>query len=230
MVQWFIHLKPEEQDEYKHRVRDEQLTYTVEQLREEIVDEHGEATSRTIRTKIDEQLNSIKNNKLSIFSKGLLIVLATICILGALYYTSSAQSPKALADPVYFFRHQAFSTNTSFSEMIDSELAVKTEKTRENASETTTTEQPNISEKAATSETTETPPKSTSDVTITSTYIVQEGDTLEGIAIAEGITLEALQASNPNVSGNTIYTGEVLKIPKSQTTDKTTTANTTTTE
>lgn len=229
-VQWFIHLKPEEQDEYKHRVRDEQLTYTVEQLREEIVDEHGEATSRTIRTKIDEQLNSIKNNKLSIFSKGLLIVLAAICILGALYYTSSAQSPKALADPVYFFRHQAFSTNISFSEMIDSELAVKTEKTRENASETTTTEQPNISEKAATSETTETPPKSTSDVTITLTYIVQEGDTLEGIAIAEGITLEALQASNPNVSGNTIYTGEVLKIPKSQTTDKTTTANTTTTE
>lgn len=67
-------------------------------------------------------------------------------------------------------------------------------------------------------------------MTITSTYIVQEGDTLEGIAIAEGITLEALQASNPNVSGNTIYTGEVLKIPKSQTTDKTTTANTTTTE
>ncbi|WP_251900684.1 ATP-binding cassette domain-containing protein [Lactococcus lactis] len=226
-VQWFIHLKPEEQDEYKQRVRDEQLTYTVEQLREEIVDEHGEATSRTIRTKIDEQLNSIKNNKLSIFSKGLLIVLATICILGALYYTSSAQSPKALADPVYFFRHQAFSTNTSFSKQISSQLASKAEEVRENATEKgnqisqtgkTTTDKPDASKKKTAIS------KSTSEVIATSTYTVQEGDTLGEIARTSGISLEELQAANPDITENAIYVGEVLKIPKvqNQNTDNTT--------
>ncbi|MCC6385914.1 MAG: LysM peptidoglycan-binding domain-containing protein [Dehalococcoidia bacterium] len=45
------------------------------------------------------------------------------------------------------------------------------------------------------------------------TYTVQPGDTLSGIASANGITLAALQAANPGVTAATLQIGAVLTIP-----------------
>ncbi len=47
----------------------------------------------------------------------------------------------------------------------------------------------------------------------TKTYTVQPGDTLSGIASANGISLAALQAANPGVTAETLQIGAVLTIP-----------------
>ena len=44
-------------------------------------------------------------------------------------------------------------------------------------------------------------------------YTVQNRDTLGGIALRFGVTVEAIQAAN-NLSGTMIYVGQVLQIPK----------------
>ena len=43
-------------------------------------------------------------------------------------------------------------------------------------------------------------------------YTVQRGDTLGGIALKFGVTIEAIQASN-NLANTVIYVGQVLQIP-----------------
>lgn len=45
------------------------------------------------------------------------------------------------------------------------------------------------------------------------TYTVQAGDTMGGIALKFGVSMEDLQAANPQVSPNTMSIGQVLKIP-----------------
>jgi len=45
------------------------------------------------------------------------------------------------------------------------------------------------------------------------TYSVQSGDTISGIALKFGVTIDELMATNPDVSPNTMSVGTVLKIP-----------------
>ena len=52
-------------------------------------------------------------------------------------------------------------------------------------------------------------------VTGGSTYTVQAGDTLYSIAIRSGITLNELEAANPNLSDfSLIYPGQVINLPQ----------------
>jgi len=44
-------------------------------------------------------------------------------------------------------------------------------------------------------------------------YSVQRGDTISGIALKFGISMDALQAANPEISPNAMSVGQVLKIP-----------------
>ena len=45
------------------------------------------------------------------------------------------------------------------------------------------------------------------------TYTVQTGDTISGIALKFGVSIDDLQAANPEISPNTMSVGTVLKIP-----------------
>jgi len=45
------------------------------------------------------------------------------------------------------------------------------------------------------------------------TYSVQKGDTISGIALKFGVTIDELMATNPDVSPNTMSVGTMLKIP-----------------
>lgn len=44
-------------------------------------------------------------------------------------------------------------------------------------------------------------------------YTVQDGDTLFSISRAQGVSLADLRAANPSISGDTIFVGDVLRIP-----------------
>jgi LysM repeat protein len=45
------------------------------------------------------------------------------------------------------------------------------------------------------------------------TYIVQSGDTMSSIALKFGVSMEDLQAANPEISPNAMSIGQVIKIP-----------------
>jgi len=47
------------------------------------------------------------------------------------------------------------------------------------------------------------------------TYAVQRGDTMSGIALKFGVSIDDLQAANPEVSPNAMSVGQALKIPSS---------------
>ncbi|WP_445993530.1 ABC transporter ATP-binding protein [Lactococcus cremoris] len=121
-VQWFIRLTPEEQDEYKEKVRREQLTYSVEILKDELEEEYGQKNSRSNREEVKEQLDFSKNNKLSVFIKMLLVVLALVFLAGGIFYTSNTSDVAALANPINFFQQHAFREKTEFSEKISNEV------------------------------------------------------------------------------------------------------------
>ena len=45
------------------------------------------------------------------------------------------------------------------------------------------------------------------------TYTVQQGDTISSIALKFGVSMDDLQAANPEISPNTMSVGQVIKIP-----------------
>jgi LysM repeat protein len=58
-----------------------------------------------------------------------------------------------------------------------------------------------------------TPPKPTPTPEIVNEYVVQAGDSLLGIALQFGVTLDELQEANDISDPNSIFVGQVLKIP-----------------
>jgi len=64
--------------------------------------------------------------------------------------------------------------------------------------------------------TTSAPPSSTGSTSAGSNYTVKSGDSLSAIAAAHGVSLQALEAANPQITNpNLIYAGQTIKIPGS---------------
>ena len=45
------------------------------------------------------------------------------------------------------------------------------------------------------------------------TYTIKNGDTISSIALKFGVSMDSLQAANPEISPNTMSVGQVIKIP-----------------
>ena len=240
-VQWFIHLSPEQQDEYKQKVRQEQLTYSVETLKEELEDEYKGTSSNYSRRKVENQLDTVRNNKLSVPAKMFLVFLVLICLVGTIFYTSSATSIKALTRPGDFVTNHLFRTRVAFSEKLNNELISMSisEAKKRSKSENLTAEQRNeLAEKNTTTESAPTSknknsstPKSSSAPTESTkntessasdsagqTYTVEAGDTLGEIAEEHNTTVQEIQEANPDLNLNVIAPGQVIKLPASEST------------
>lgn len=228
-VQWFIRLAPEEQDEYKEKVRREQLTYSVEILKDELEEEYGQKNSRSNREAVKEQLDFSKNNKLSVFIKMLLVVLALVFLAGGIFYTSNTSDVAALANPINFFQQHAFREKTEFSEKISNEVRSLSEsEARKNRNkeelqlksitenQTTTTKSSKASKKSSSlKESSQSSPSSTE---ATTNYTIQAGDSLSVIADNLGTTVSEIQTLNPGLDAAALQPGAVIKVPETTTT------------
>ncbi|KZK09557.1 ATP-binding cassette domain-containing protein [Lactococcus cremoris] len=215
-VQWFIRLTPEEQDEYKEKVRREQLTYSVEILKDELEEEYGQKNSRSNREEVKEQLDFSKNNKLSVFIKMLLVVLALVFLAGGIFYTSNTSDVAALANPINFFQQHAFREKTEFSEKISNEVRSLSEsEARKNRNkeklqlksitenQTTTTKSSKASKKSSSlKESSQSSPSSTE---ATTNYTIQAGDSLSVIADNLGTTVSEIQTLNPGLDAAALH-------------------------
>lgn len=233
-VQWFIHLPAEQQDEYKDRVRGEQLTYSTKILKEELADEYNKNPKSYSRRGLEEQLDFVRNNKLSIASKLFLVLLAFICFIGIAFYTSSATSIKALADPRGFLTQNLFKTSPSFSNKLNNEIismsisAKKKEekKAAQNIHKSTTTESSKLTSAESKAKKGSLPSNSKQSSTEqisssseTQTYTVQAGDTLGEIAEAPNTTVAEIQAINPGIELSLISPGQVINLPGNKSTE-----------
>jgi teichoic acid transport system ATP-binding protein len=234
-VQWFIHLSAEQQDEYKQRVRSEQLTYSTEILKEELADEYNISQKSYSRRGLEEQLNFVRNNKLSIATKLFLILLAFVCCIGIAFYTSSASSIKELVNPRKFLSQNLFQTSPSFSEKLNNEIismSISAKKKEEKKiaqyiQKSTTTESstkltgsesrdkkslvPSNSQQSST--------KQTTSSSATQAYTIQAGDTLGEIAENHGTTIIEIQKINPGLDLSLISPGQIINLPSNKSTE-----------
>jgi LysM repeat protein len=56
-------------------------------------------------------------------------------------------------------------------------------------------------------------PSAAASATTTKQYVVKDGDTLSGIAAANGTTVEAIEALNPGLTPQTLGIGTTLNLP-----------------
>lgn len=234
-VQWFIRLTPEEQDEYKEKVRREQLTYSIEMLKEELEEEYNKSPNSYSRKGPQDQLDFVRNNKLSITTKVFLVLLAFICFIGIVFYTSSATSIEALTNPRNFLTQHLFQARPSFSEKLNNEVISMSiserekeeEKIAKNMHKSTTTKSSNkltsseskLKKKSLPTKSSQSSTEQSSSNAGTQTYTVKSGDTLGEIAEFYNTTTTEIQELNPGINLSLISPGQIINLPSNNSTE-----------
>ncbi|GFH39794.1 ATP-binding cassette domain-containing protein [Lactococcus insecticola] len=189
-VNWFNRLSKEQQEQYKLDRRQEQLDYSVEALKQEVVDNSSEILGQESLEIIDETIAKSKNRaKLSWLSKCIMAICFVfmmftlgVSVKGGGLNNASSPKPSKIGAP-----KSAPSTSSS-------------QKSTANSSQKST---------ASTSK------KSSSKAIETFDYVVQDGDTVSGIAAAYGISSDEILKLNPKLDPTLITVGMTLKLPKS---------------
>ncbi|GAB2022494.1 ATP-binding cassette domain-containing protein [Pseudolactococcus yaeyamensis] len=183
-IDWFNKLSKEQQEQYKLDRRQEQLDYSVEALKQEIIDNSSSEVSQTSLAIIDRTI--VKNKmKLTWSSK----VVMCFCVIFMMFNvvisvkggsTDKGNQPK-VGKPSSVTKSSQSSKKSSASKP----------------------------QKSSTSK------KSSSKTVATFDYIVQEGDTFNGIASAYGLSSDDVLKLNPGLDPALITVGMVIKLPKS---------------
>lgn len=187
-IRWFNGLSKEQQEQYKLDRRQEQLDYSVEALKQEILDNSPQDLAQTELTIIDETMLKSKNKaKLPIMSQ----IVMGLCFVFMLF------------NIVVLARSGDTQTLTS-----DTKLPPQS------SSKSQSSSQSNRSTSASKSSTSSSQ-KSSSKSTETFNYVVQDGDTLGGIAAAYGLATDEILKLNPGLDPSLITVGMTIKLPKS---------------
>lgn len=246
-AQWFRHLSREDQDRYKGMKRQEQLDYSITELRNEIVKENPTINRRTERELTGEVMD---NHKLTIPSKTIIGICAFLFIWIAMLSMSNARPVQSLIHPRAFLLQHLFKDGTlngtrpvpeesktkkpegakaQYEASSSSAKATSSSKQASSSSSSKQTSSKKQATKRSTKKTTKqskaSSASSTSSTKISSgTYVVKAGDSLAAIADEAGVSTEAIQAANSDVDLSVIHPGQSITIPKasSQTVDETT--------
>lgn len=186
-ITWFNKLSKEQQEQYKLDRRQEQLDYSVEELKQEVIDNsEGEIDSASLEM-IDNTIAKSKNKaKLTLTSK-IIMSICAVFMVATVFMTAKSGSADKL--------NQTKTTKQS--------KVVKK------------SQPPKKSSKPSKSQDSSTKKKSSSKATETFDYIVQEGDTLSSIAATYGISTDEIHKLNPHLDPSLITVGMVIKLPKS---------------
>lgn len=213
-AKWFKKLSKKEQDQYKNTQRQAQLDYSVDVLKNDIISQNN-TRSRQMGKVLTVGLNNSKDNhKLSLLSK-CFVALASITFIWIMLVSLSdvtvSDSIKSPFDFVtnHLFKAKPVTKNQGRGKKSNSNQSSMTNKKKASSSHS--------KKKSSTESSKEN--KAVTD----STYSIQDGDSLSSIADNKGISVESIQALNPDIDFNLIYPGQVIKIPAS--TDSSTAKN-----
>lgn len=184
-INWFNRLSKEQQEQYKLDRRQEQLDYSVEALKQEVIDNSEDDISQESLEMIDETIAKSKNKaKLTWASK---IVMSLCAIAMMLIFVVSAKGGSA------------DKTTEQAPAVTSSSSTDKTSKSTSSSKAPSSSSKKNSSTKAPT----------------TFDYIVQAGDTFSGIAAAYGLSSDEVLKLNPTIDPAMLTVGMVIKLPKS---------------
>lgn len=211
-IRWFNGLERKEQDEYKTKVRQEQLSYSLEEYRQELTElKVGE--NRKGKRRIEALTAKAAKKKSSISTKVLLCLSAFVLLWLALVNTSSMTLKKSLRNPLDFFQHHLFQPKETFLERQRATGNLPPQPVEEKQDEQSVQETENKPAQNETQEKEEVPTESEPKLT---EYYVQVGDTLDAIALHFNTTIEELARLNPEQDLNALLAGQVLTVPESQ--------------
>lgn len=184
-INWFNKLSKEQQEQYKLDRRQEQLDYSVEALKQEIIENSSSEVSQHSLAVIDRTIAKNKHKtKLSWPTR----IMMCLCFI-FMVYTVVLSAKSGIADKV----NKAEGTQKTVVKS-----STKPKKSSESKPQKSSTQK-----------------KSSTKAQETFDYIVQEGDTLSGIAAAYGITSDEIHKLNPQLDPSLITVGMVIKLPKS---------------
>lgn len=218
-VRWFKKMSREKQVRYKTVKRQQQMEYSVNQLRADILKDNP-LISRTF----ERHLTSVPGDahKLSISSKFVVAACLFIFAWTALLATSNATLAESIIHPRYFLQSQVFHAQGDplIEERPNSKAAAKpSEKKAKSSSSSKGSVSKSSKQSSASSSTTKTS-ASTSSAEASSikpeqgkTYTVKGGDSLAAIAETAGVTTAAIQEANPTVDLSVIHPGQEIEIP-----------------
>ncbi|MFK4897989.1 ATP-binding cassette domain-containing protein [Lactococcus petauri] len=208
-VNWFKALPKKEQEYYKKEQRQAQFDYSVEELKKEIVSQ-STIRSRRIHQEVNQVLKQKKDNhKLSSFSKLVLGLCVFVFLWISLVSMSNTRLKNSVKHPIQFFSERLFKARITPEEKEENNVKQSEKKT------TPTTETPKASEAENKSEeTVKEEETSTHHNPEGTTYIVQVGDSLGSIAESKTVSIDSIQAANPDVDFNVIHPGQEINIPQ----------------
>ena len=187
-INWFNKLSKEQQEQYKLDRRQEQLNYSVDAFKQEVIDNSTADIAQASLAIIDKtSAKSKKKSKLSWMSK--FVMMLCVIFMGGMLVVSVKGGEKRIG----LKQTQAHLPKTSVS-------------SHQKAS------QKNSSSSQASTSATE---KSNDELANTFDYIVQAGDSVSKIATVYGISSEELLKYNQGLNPSVISPGMVIKLPKS---------------
>ncbi len=219
-IRWFNDLERKDQDEYKTKARQEQLSYSLQEYRKELA-ESKVGANRKGKRRIEELTTKAAKKKSSLSTKVLLSFSALVLIWLALVNTSSMSLKKSLRNPLDFFQNHLFQPKESFLERQRATGNLPPQPAEEKQEEQHVQEEEKLPPQNETLEKEETPAEAEPKI---AEYHVQVGDTLDAIVLHFNTTIEELMRLNPEQDLNILIAGQVLKVPENQASGDGTTA------
>ncbi len=194
-IHWFNALPKEQQDQYKLDRRQEQLDFSVDALKQEVIDNSSIEAGEASVALIDE---TIKKNKqksnMSLASKMLMGACLLFMMIG-LVVTAKGTSLSKIG---------ILQTKIDKSTKLTTPSKNQSDHKKSNTSSSSTNK------------------NSSDDKGNTINYTIQPGDTISEIATTHNISTDKILELNPGIDSSVISVGMVIKLPKSATPQSTT--------
>ncbi|WP_086350997.1 ATP-binding cassette domain-containing protein [Candidatus Enterococcus clewellii] len=206
-------LSEEEKDAYQKVEKDQQRSYSLEQLQDEIIEETPKemANRKMVKDIVESTTKNKVGDKMPVATKAFTLFLLFSIMYFSLAYVKQVSVGYAATNPVGTIR-RIFKRTTQPNKIINTSPSSTTS---EASSSTPVSSTQEVSDTTASStvgssviEGSE--PVENAEVTGDGTYTVQEGDSQWAIAEKNGLTVEALQQLNPELIEADINPGQVL--------------------
>ncbi|MCJ1974675.1 ATP-binding cassette domain-containing protein [Lactococcus piscium] len=209
-TQWFKKLSKKEQDKYKKTQRQAQLDYSVDDLKNEIINSKTNRSRRENQKIVAILKDKKDSHKLSLLSKTI-VQLSILCFIWlTLVSLSSVSLGASVKHPVDFLTNRLFKVKKGSQDKenaTNNKIKSKLTKSKKSSAQS----KPKTSKKKQKSS----EDSKTSRSEAKTTYVVQSGDSLSAIAENKGISIDSIKALNPDVDFSIIQPGQEIALPNS---------------
>ncbi|WP_251421499.1 MULTISPECIES: LysM peptidoglycan-binding domain-containing protein [Lactococcus] len=214
-IHWFNGLDRKQQEDYKTKVRQEQLAYSLEEYKKEL----GRSETRETRkgkNNLKKFTSKAIKKKSSLPTKVLLFFFGFLFIWLVLVNTSKATLMTSLKNPIGFFGNHLFQPKQSFLERQREQGNLPPEPPQEDKAQEEAVQE-EADKKTDENENSQNEEEKTEESTPRLVeYSIQAGDTLDAIALRFHTSVEELIRLNHAQDLSVLMVGQIIQVPENQ--------------